>query len=141
MKLYVNETGIKVRYAETDQMGVVYHSNYLIWFEVGRTEFISSSGMSYSDMEKSNIMIPVIEVNCKYTGSAKYEDKIIVKTCIKELSPAKIIFEYNVLRECDGKIIVKGSTAHVFVNKDFKIINMKKKHLEIWERLEKLSLE
>lgn len=136
--MHINETKIKVRYAETDQMGVVYHSNYLVWFEVGRTEFISATGVSYSDMEKNDILIPVVEVNCKYAGSAKYEDEIIVKTWIKELSPAKVIFEYNILKENDDKIIVRGSTTHVFVNRDFKIINIKKKYTDIWEKLAKL---
>lgn len=136
--MYINETEIKVRYAETDQMGVVYHANYFVWLEVGRTEFISSIGMSYSDMEKNNIMIPVIEVSCKYISSAKYDDRIIIKTRIKELSPAKVIFEYNLLRQCDNKVIAKGTTSHVFVNKEFKIINIRRKHPELWQRLEKL---
>ena len=129
--MYVNETDLVVRYCETDKMEVVYHANYLVYFEVGRTEFIKKIGMSYSDMEKEGIMIPVIESNCKYMQGAKYEDKLIIKTWIEELTPVKVIFNYSVVREKEGIEIAKGSTKHAFVGKDFKIVNLKKKHPDI----------
>jgi len=136
--MYINETKIKVRYVETDQMGIVHHSNYLIYFEVGRTEFITKCGMSYSDMEIEGIMIPVIESSCEYIQGAKYEDKLIIKTWIEELSPVKVIFNYLVVREKDQREIAKGSTKHAFVNNDFKIVNLKKKHPIILEKLQLL---
>ena len=92
--LYIDEVKINVRYAETDKMGVVYHSNYLIYFEVGRTNFINKCGISYSQMEEKGIMIPLLESNCKYLQGAKYEDDLIVKTWIEELSGAKVKFNY-----------------------------------------------
>jgi acyl-CoA thioester hydrolase len=136
--MYINETKIKVRYAETDKMGIVYHSNYLIYFETGRTEFITECGMNYSDMEKMGIMIPVLESNCKYIQGAKYEDKLIVKTWIRELTPVKVEFNYSVVREKDQKEITKGSTLHAFVDNDFKIANLKKKHPDMLEKLQSL---
>lgn len=136
--MYINETKIKVRYVETDKMNVVHHSNYLIYFEVGRTEFITKCGMSYSEIEERGIMIPLAESNCKYIQGAKYEDELIVKTWIKELTPVKVEFNYSVIREKDQKEIAKGSTLHAFVNSDFKITNLKKKHPDILEKLQLL---
>lgn len=136
--MYINETKIKVRYVETDQMGIVHHSNYYAWFEVGRTEYITSVGMTYKNMEENNIMLPVVESYCKYIEGAKYEDIIIIQTFMQELNGAKVIFNYNVVREIDGKIIAKGSTTHAFVNEKFRVVNLKKANAEMWSGFEKL---
>jgi len=136
--MYINEAKIKVRYAETDKMGIVYHSNYLIYFEIGRTEFINECGISYLEMEQMGIMIPLLESNCKYVQGAKYADELIVKTWIAELSAAKVRFSYSIIRESDGKEITRGDTLHVFVDNGFKIINLKKKFPEIMSMLEGL---
>ena len=136
--LYINETKVVVRYAETDKMGIVHHSNYYAWFEVGRGEFILESGMSYRELEENGIMMPLRETYCKYIKGAKYEDNIIIETFIKELTPVKVIFNYNVIREEDGKLLAKGATTQVFVNNDFKIINLKRKYPDVWERMHKL---
>ncbi len=137
--MYISETKIIVRYAETDQMGIVHHSNYLIWFEAGRTDFIKESQISYSEMEKEGVLIPLAESNCKYIFGAKYEDELIIKTWVQELTPVKVEFNYSVIREMDKKEIAKGSTLHVFVSKDFKIINLKKSKPSIFEKLQSLS--
>ena len=136
--MYINEAKIKVRYAETDKMGIVYHSNYLIYFEIGRTEFINECGISYIEMEQMGIMIPLLESNCKYVQGAKYADELTVKTWIEELSAAKVRFSYSIIRESDGKEITRGDTLHVFVDNGFKIINLKKKFPEIMSMLEGL---
>ena len=136
--MYINESEIKVRYVETDKMGVVHHSNYLVYFENGRTEFIIKCGMSYSEMEAAGIMIPLVESNCKYIQGAKYEDELIIKTWIKELTPVKVEFNYSVVRQKDEKELAKGSTLHAFVSSDFKIINLKKRYPEIFEKLQSL---
>jgi acyl-CoA thioester hydrolase len=136
--LYISETKIVVRYAETDKMGIVHHSNYFIWFEAGRTDFIKGSNISYSEMEENGILIPLAESNCKYIIGAKYEDELIIKTWVKQLTPVKVEFNYSVIRENDQKEIAKGSTLHVFVNNDFKIINLKKVNKEIFNKLESL---
>jgi len=139
--MYINETKLKVRYVETDQMGIVHHSNYYAWFEVGRTEYITGIGMTYKEMEENNIMLPVIESSCRYIQGAKYEDILIIQTFMKELNGAKVIFNYNVIREVDAKILAKGSTTHAFVNEKFRVINLKKKNIEMWSRFQKLLKE
>jgi len=136
--MYINETKLKVRYVETDQMGIVHHSTHYVWFEVGRTEYITAVGMTYKEMEEDNIMLPVVESSCRYVEGAKNEDSLIIQTFMKELNGAKVIFNYNVVREEDGKILAKGSTTHVFVNEKFKIVNLKKVNLEVWSRFKKL---
>ena len=137
--MYISETKITVRYVETDQMGIVHHSNYLIWFEAGRTDFIKGGNISYTEMEQEGILIPLAESNCKYIAYAKYEDELIIKTWVKELTPVKVEFNYSVIREKDEKEIAKGSTLHVFISKDFKIINLKKSKTEIFKKLKSLT--
>ncbi|MBZ9686201.1 acyl-CoA thioesterase [Clostridium estertheticum] len=136
--MYTNETKLKVRYVETDQMGIVHHSNYYAWFEVGRTEYITEIGMTYKEMEENNIMLPVVESSCKYIEGAKYEDIITIQTYMHELNGAKVIFNYNVLRKKDRKILAKGSTTHAFVNEKFRVVNLKKANGEMWNRFQKL---
>jgi len=137
--MYISETKLKVRYVETDRMGIVHHSNYYAWFEVGRGDFITKSGMTYNDMEKQGVMMPLVETYCKYYEGAKYEDDIIIQTSIGEMSPVKVIFNYNVIREADGKLMAKGKTTQTFVNNQFKIVNLKKIHSELWEKLQNLK--
>ncbi|MBU3156160.1 acyl-CoA thioesterase [Clostridium estertheticum] len=139
--MYINETKLKVRYVETDQMGIVHHSNYYAYFEVGRTEFITAIGMTYKEMEKDNIMLPVVESSCKYIEGAKYEDIIIIQTFMKELNGVKVIFNYNVVRAEDGKILAKGSTTHAFVNEKFRVVNLRKVNIDMWSKLKKLFEE
>ncbi|WP_026889504.1 acyl-CoA thioesterase [Clostridium beijerinckii] len=136
--MYISETKIVVRYAETDKMGIVHHSNYFIWFEAGRTDFIKGSHISYSEMEENGILIPLAESNCKYIIGAKYEDELIIKTWVKQLTPVKVEFNYSVIRENDQREIAKGSTLHIFLNNDFRIINLKKVKKEIFDKLESL---
>ena len=141
MNMYINGTKLKVRYVETDQMGIVHHSNYYAWFEVGRTEYIAEIGMTYKEIEANNIMIPVVESSCRYIEGAKYEDIIIVETYMQELNGAKVIFNYNVIREKDGKTLAKGSTTHAFVNDKFRVVNLKKVNIEMWNLFQKLYQE
>lgn len=136
--MFINETKITVRYAETDQMGIVHHSNYYVYFEEARTQFIKRCGMSYTEMEQNGIMMPLVECSCKYKIAAKYEDELIIKTWINELTPAKAEFNYSVIREKDQKEIAKGSTIHAFVNDNFKIVNLKKGNPAIFEKLNTL---
>lgn len=136
--MYINKTKLKVRYVETDKMGIVHHSNYYAWFEVGRGEFILESSMSYRELEENGVMMPLVESCCKYIEGAKYEDNIIIETFIKDLTPAKVVFNYNVIREEDNKLLANGATTQVFVNNNFKIINLKRKHPDVWQKMEGL---
>ena len=140
--MFISETKIKVRYVETDKMGIVHHSNYYIWFEAARDEFIEAIGINYKQMEDMGIMMPLVETQCKYIEAAKYGEEVIIKTFIKELSGVKIVLNYEVLESKSGKLLAKGSTTQTFVNsKLFKIINLKKKYPEVWENLHKLFSE
>lgn len=136
--MYINETKLIVRYVETDKMNIVHHSNYYIYFEEARTQFIKKSGMSYSEMEERGIMFPLVESNCKYIQGAKYEDELIIKTWVKELTPVKAEFNYSVIRERDQKEIARGGTLHAFVDDNFRIVNLKRKHPDIFEKLQSL---
>jgi acyl-CoA thioester hydrolase len=138
--MYKSITKLKVRYAETDQMGIVHHSNYYVYFEAAREDFIIGAGISYKDIEDMGIMMPLVETQCRYLEGAKYPDNLIIETSLEELSPAKVALQYNVIRETDGKLLSKGKTIQAFVDsKTFRIVNLKKKHPELWDKLEKLS--
>src|SRR5437870_12113897 len=93
---------VRVRYAETDQMGIVYYANYLVWFEVGRTDWLREHGWSYRDMETDGYALPVIEAHCTYRESARYDDEIQVRTAAALVSPGRIQFQYDVIRARDG---------------------------------------
>jgi len=113
------ETRLRVRYAETDQMGVVYHANYLIWMEVGRVEYWRASGLRYRDMEREDgILLVVAEVHCRYLSAAVYDEEVIVRTSVAEASPRMIRFEYELLAADDGRKLASGYTKHVFCGAD-----------------------
>src|SRR5947208_14276095 len=109
-----HETLLRVRYAETDKMGVVYHGNYLVWFESGRTEFCRARGFSYRDMEDNeNAFLVVAESYCRYKAPAYYDDILVVRTHITELRRRSMRFGYEIIREADGTVIAEGETGHV----------------------------
>lgn len=138
--MYISETKLKVRYVETDKMGIVHHSNYYPWFEVARDEFIEKIGVNYKEIEDMNIMMPLVETYCKYIEAAKYGDEVLIKTFIKELSGAKVVINYEVYNTSNNKLLAKGSTTQVFVNSvDFKIINLKRKYPELFEKFQSLQ--
>ncbi len=125
------KTNIKVRYQETDKMGVVHHSVYPIWYEEARTNFIKQVfKISYSDIEDRGIMLPLSELSSKYIRPALYEDILTVETYIKNMTNVKIEFEYKVYKE--KNLINIGHTVHPFVDKNFKLINLKKFDLELY---------
>ncbi len=138
--MYKSTTNLIVRYAETDQMGIVHHSNYYVYFETAREDFIAGAGISYKNMEDLGVMMPLVETQCRYIEGAKYADKLIIETTMEELSPAKVVLQYNAIREADGKVLAKGKTVQAFVDRNsFRIINLKRKHPEIWTKLESLQ--
>jgi len=110
----VNETRLRVRYVETDQMGVVYHTNFLIWFEVGRVEFLRQLGFTYRDMEREDgCYIAVVDARCRYKAPARYDDQILVRTFFKNLRASLIHFGYEILREPDMALLAEGETTHI----------------------------
>jgi acyl-CoA thioester hydrolase len=114
-----SETRVRVRYAETDQAGVVYHSNYLIWFEVGRVELCRDHGFNYRDMERdADAQLPVIEARVRYRYPARYDDEIIIRTRVTSLRSRAITFAYQVVRATDEMLLAEGETDHVVMNKE-----------------------
>lgn len=117
-----DETELRVRYSETDKMGVVYHANYLVWFEIGRTEFCRSRGFSYRDMEENDdAFLVVVESYCRYKAPAYYDDTLVVRTHITELRRRSLRFGYEILRGSDDKVIAEGETGHVVTDKDGRV--------------------
>jgi acyl-CoA thioester hydrolase len=105
-------TRIRVRYAETDQMGVVYYANYLVWFEVGRTDWLRTTGWSYREIEADGVSLPVIEAHCEYRQPARYDDEIEILTTATLVSPVRIRFDYEVRRAGEEAPLALGYTAH-----------------------------
>lgn len=130
-----NKTNIKVRYNETDKMAVVYHANYFSWFDIGRTDFLRSIGLSYSGLEDAGILLPVIEANCKYKKPAKYDDDIIIVAEMGKLRGVRLQFNYKIIRKEDGELLAEGYTLHAFVDENLKPMNLKKKYREVWDIL------
>ena len=131
----ISQTKITVRYAETDQMGIVHHSVYPIWYEAARTEAIKKIGITYSNLEKHGIMTPLVELNCRYIMPAEYEDVLMINVSVSKLTPARIVFTYEVYKSGIEKPINTGSTVHAWVGKDLKPINLKKQYPDIYEKV------
>src|SRR6185369_184965 len=110
----ISEARVRVRYAETDQMGVVYHANYFIWFEVGRVELLREMGFSYRDMEEQDqCFIAVVEARCRFKSPARYDDEIRVRTSLKHVRDSFIQFRYEAVRLSDGELLAEGETMHI----------------------------
>lgn len=103
---------VRVRYAETDQMGVVYHANYLVWFEVARTDLLRSLGSTYRQMEADGVSLPVIEVHCEYRRPARYDDELEIRAEGRLVSPVRMEFTYTVTRKADGVVAAVGYSRH-----------------------------
>jgi acyl-CoA thioester hydrolase len=115
---------VRVRYAETDKMGVVYHSNYLIWFEIGRTDWLRETGMTYCDIEAAGIQLPVIEAHCEYRQGARYDDEVEIRTRAKKLSPVRVQFDYEAIRRADGATLATGHTVHATIDSQGRPVRM-----------------
>ncbi len=130
------ETRVRVRYAETDQMGVVYHANYLIWFEVGRVELIRQMGLDYKSMEtEDGCSIAVVEANVRYKAPARYDDEVVVRTRIAEFRGSIIKFAYQVFRAGDELLLTEGFTSHLVVDKTMKRARMPERYAELFRRV------
>jgi acyl-CoA thioester hydrolase len=126
-----SEARVRVRYAETDQMGVVYHSNYLVWFEVGRVELIRQMGLNYKQMEEEDgCGISVVDVHVRYRAPARYDDELVIETRLLAARGAVIKFGYRILRVADGVLLCEGETVHVCVGKDMKKMCLPPKYAE-----------
>lgn len=108
---------VRVRYAETDAMSVVYYANYLVWFEVGRTDLLRDAGWSYRDLEADGYWLPVLEANCLYRQSARYDDELDIRTGGTLLSPVRVKFMYEVVRPADQVLLATGYTIHASIDR------------------------
>ncbi len=109
---------VRVRYAETDRMGVAYHANYLVWFEVGRTDLLRTFGWSYREMEESGVILPVIEAHCEYRQPSRYDEELEVRTDGRLLSPVRIQFDYQLVRCADDVTTAVGLTVHAALDRN-----------------------
>jgi len=112
----VRKTRLRVRYADTDRMGVAYYANYLVWFEVGRTEWLRETGWTYREMESDGLALPVIEAHCAYRQPARYDDEIEIATRATLLSPVRLRFDYEVTRSAHGIVTASGYTVHAAID-------------------------
>jgi acyl-CoA thioester hydrolase len=124
-----NDVSVRVRYAETDQMGVVYYSNYLIWFEVGRVEIMRTLGFDYKRMEiEDDCYLVVADVHCRYHHPARYDEVILVRTRILEAKNRVLKFGYEIIRESDEKLLATGDTTHVSCRRDGRVTHFPDKY-------------
>ncbi|MGA8595500.1 MAG: thioesterase family protein [Bryobacteraceae bacterium] len=116
-----HQVQLRVRYSETDQMGVVYHSNYLVWMEIGRVELVRSRGFNYKDLERTEgLLLTVVEAHCRYLYPARYDDEITVSTNILRANPRMVEFGYEIRAVCGNRLLATGSTKHCWLNRDMR---------------------
>lgn len=130
--LFVSESRIRVRYAETDQMGVVYHSNYFIWFEVGRVELMRQLGISYREMEQDGCLIAVVDARCRYKSPARYDDELVVRTQLKNVRDTMVHFSYELVRVGGETLLAEGETTHIVIDKQMKIRPLPEKYMSVF---------
>ncbi len=127
-------TTLRVRYAETDQMSVVYYANYFVWFEVGRTDYCRQRGFAYRDMEKEDgLCIIVAEARCRYKAPARYDDEIEVRTRLAEVRRRVLTFAYEIYRKPDDELLAEGETVHVITNLEGRPRPLPDKYRELLE--------
>ncbi len=128
-----HETRLRVRYAETDQMGVVYYANYLVWMEVGRTELCKACGFNYKDMEREDgIFMVVAEAHCRYSGAARYDDEVIVKSWIGEANHRTVRFEYELRRAADDRVLATGYTRHLYTSREMRRVTLPPRYFQLF---------
>jgi acyl-CoA thioester hydrolase len=128
-----HSTRVRVRYAETDQMGVVYHANYLIWMEVGRVEYCRANGLRYRDLEQGKqVRLAVVEASCRYLSPAHYDDEVRIDTWVEEASPRMVRFGYEMVHDGTGARLATGMTKHIFLGADMKPRKLPEEHRSIF---------
>jgi acyl-CoA thioester hydrolase len=127
----LNETRLRVRYAETDQMGVVYHSNHFIWFEVGRVELMRQMGFTYRDIERDEgRFIAVAEAKCQYRSPVFYDEEVVVRTWLKSVRNSVIVFGYELVRPSTDTLLAEGETLHIVTDCNMKLAKLPDKYLK-----------
>ena len=124
------ESHVRVRYAETDRMDVAYHAEYLVWFEVGRTDWLRGGGFSYRSFEELGYRLPVIEASCKYHHPARYDDELVVRTALAQATRVRIGFDYEVVRRADGRRLAVGRSVHAVTDTEGRLRRLPPELLE-----------
>ena len=131
----VSESRLRVRYAETDQMGVVYHANHFIWFEIGRVDLMRQLGFSYRDLERDHgCFIPVVDARCRYKAPARYDDEIIVRTHLRNVRESVIHFGYELVRADNNELLAEGETMHMILDSKMKHAPLPENYLKAFRR-------
>ena len=125
----------KVQYYETDQMKVVHHSNYIRWFEEARTALLKDAGIPYHEMEQNGIIIPVVDVSCRYKNMTRFGEEVVVTSKISKFNGVVIEFSYEVHGKDSGELKVIGTSSHCFLDADYKVISLKKRHPDIYAKM------
>lgn len=129
----------RVRYAETDAMGITHHAAYLVWMEMGRTEFMRHFGFTYRELEKMGVMLPVVEVNVRYKQSSRYDDEITVSTWVEEMDRVRLKLAYRMVRTEDGALLMEGSSTHTYMGPDGRLLRITH-NVEAWGQLQAMLL-
>jgi acyl-CoA thioester hydrolase len=129
-----HEARVRVRYAETDQMGVAYHANHLVWMEIGRVEYCRAIGIRYREMEQADgILLAVIEVQCRYLQPARYDDEVVIATRVAKLGTRAIEFEYELRLADTTCVIASGYTKHLFCDRSLRRVRLPQKYVELFQ--------
>jgi len=129
----IYETRFRVRYAETDQMGVVYYANYFVWMEIGRAEYCRAAGIQYKDMESvDGIRLAVVEAECRYLHPARYDEEIAVETTIAKANQRMVVFEYSIRNAATVATVATGATKHIFLDAEMKPVKLPQKYFEFF---------
>lgn len=135
MSQRVGEVRLRVRYAETDQMGVVYHANHFVWFEVGRVELLRQLGFSYREMEQNDgCFIAVVDARCRYKAPVRYDDEVIVRTHLKNVRESLVHFGYELVRVSDGSLLAEGETTHIVTDAEMKTRTIPEKYMDAFRQ-------
>lgn len=128
-----HETRFRVRYSETDQMGVVYYANYLVWMEIGRVELVRSRGFDYKDLEQEGFYLSVIEASCRYLHPARYDQEIIVRTEVVKSSSRIVEFGYEIRSAEPDRLLAGGSTRHIWLNREWRPARLPERYSRVWQ--------
>ena len=135
MERYVH----KVKYYETDKMGITHHSNYVRWMEEARVDFFNRIGLNYKSLELAGLFSPVVSVKCDFKSPTTFEDEVAIEVKIKEFSGVKLILSYCMVNTANGEVVLSGESSHCFTDKDGKLIILKKSYPELNEKLNTVS--
>jgi len=128
-----HETRLRVRYAETDQMGVVYYANYLIWMELGRAEYCRAAGIRYRDMEVDDgVLLAVVDAHCRYLHPARYDEEVAVKTWVSKANLRMVEFQYEIRNVQSGRQLASGDTRHMFLGANMRPVKLPEKYLPLF---------